>query len=287
MWIAPQVVLYDNGPLVTDPGGGSGGADASALQTALGLGTYGVGHQVSLGYRIADDFTVTDANWTIETITFFAYQTGSSTTSTITAVNLQIWDGPPDDPTSTVVWGDPTSNVLTSTSWSNIYRVLDTDLLNSDRPIMANTVTVNTVLPAGDYWLDWTTDGTLTSGPWAPPISIVGQTTTGNALQYTTAWAPVVDGTFPQGFPFIIEGTSSNCYSPSDISWLSASPNAGSTPAGGSDNVDVTFDATSVSVGIYDALLCVFSNDPDEPLVEVPVQMEVVIPVELMSIDVE
>jgi len=31
----------------------------------------------------------------------------------------------------------------------------------------------------------------------------------------------------------------------------------------------------------------VLSNDPDEPLVEVPVQMDVVIPVELMGISVE
>jgi hypothetical protein len=34
-------------------------------------------------------------------------------------------------------------------------------------------------------------------------------------------------------------------------------------------------------------LLCVLSNDPDGPLVEVPVAMEVVIPVELMGISVE
>jgi hypothetical protein len=51
--------------------------------------------------------------------------------------------------------------------------------------------------------------------------------------------------------------------------------------------VDVTFDATSVGVGTYSALLCVLSNDPDEPIVPVPVTMEVVIPVELMGISVE
>ena len=51
-----------------------------------GWPTYGFGHQLSAGNRIADDFTISGrANWTIETITFFAYQTGSTTTSTITA----------------------------------------------------------------------------------------------------------------------------------------------------------------------------------------------------------
>ncbi len=148
-WAQPQVVLYDNGPLITHPGGGAGGADASALQTVLGLGSYGFGHQVSAGNRIADDFTIADASgWTIETITFFAYQTGSPTTSTITAVNLQIWDGPPDGG-GTVIWGDSTTNVMTDTTWSNIYRVLDTALTDTARPIMASTVAVNTFLPAG------------------------------------------------------------------------------------------------------------------------------------------
>jgi hypothetical protein len=49
----------------------------------------------------------------------------------------------------------------------------------------------------------------------------------------------------------------------------------------------VYFDSTGIPVGIYEANLCVVSNDPDEPLVEVPVTMEVVIPVELMGISVE
>jgi hypothetical protein len=40
-------------------------------------------------------------------------------------------------------------------------------------------------------------------------------------------------------------------------------------------------------VGTYDANLCLFSNDPDEPVIPVPVQMEVVIPVELMGFTVE
>lgn len=209
MWSGPEAVLYDNGPLVTHPGGGFGGADASALQTALGLNTYGFGNQFLNGYRMADDFTVTDAGgWDVQSITFFAYQTGSTTTSTITGVYLQIWNGDPSAG-GTVIWGDLTTNRMASTAWTNAYRVLDTDLLGSTRPIMASAATIGTTLAAGTYWLDWMTDGTLASGPWAPPISILGQTVTGNALQYTTAWAPALDtGTAAaqQGMPFIIEG---------------------------------------------------------------------------------
>jgi len=109
-----------------------------------------------------------------------------------------------------------------------------------------------------------------------------------NAIQYTsTGWAALLDGTYPQDLPFIIDGAASQCMMPEDIPWLSVSPDAGTTAGGGSTPVDVTFDATAVGVGTYNALLCVLSNDPDEPLVEVPVQMDVVIPVELMGISVE
>ncbi|MBX3059499.1 MAG: proprotein convertase P-domain-containing protein [Anaerolineae bacterium] len=279
-WHVPEDILYDNGPLVTHPGGGAGGADVSALQTALGMGTFGFGNQVSAGNRVADDFTVTGGGWLVQNITFFGYQTGSSTTSTFTAVNLRIWDGPPNDPNSNVVFGDTTTNRMTATGWSNIYRTLDTSLGATDRPIMANVTDINTFLPPGTYWVDWQANGTLASGPWAPPISILGQTTTGNAMQFTTAgWADLVD-VGPQGLPFIIEGLS-DCSSPSDVPWLSVDPTSGSNGGGTSTDVTVTFDSTGLAAGAYTANLCVSSNDPDvgpgngTSLVILPVTLDV------------
>ena len=210
----PAAILYDNGPLTTHPGGGGDGANASAVQTALGLGAFGFSHSISSGFRVADDFTVPAGGWTISTITFYAYQTGSTTTTTINNANLRIWNGPPGQAGSSVVFGDTTTNRLAGSSWSSIYRVLDTGLSDTNRPVMADVVTVNTTLPAGAYWLDWQTGGTLSSGPWAPPVTILGQTGKpgANALQYTSTsgtWAAVVDsGTAqaPQDFPFVIEG---------------------------------------------------------------------------------
>ena len=208
--VNPDAVLYDNGPLVTNPAGGAGGADASALQTAVLNSTYGFGHQIASGNRVADDFTVPAGGWNISTITFFAYQTGSTTTSTINNVNLRIWDGVPG--VGNVVFGDTTTNRLAGSSWSNIYRTLDTGLLASDRPIMADVVTVNTTLPAGTYWLDWSSGGTLASGPWAPPVTLVGQTAKpgANGMQSLAgaAFAPAIDtgSGAVQDFPFVIEG---------------------------------------------------------------------------------
>lgn len=293
-WTWPAAVLYDNGPLVTHPGAGAGGADASAVQTALLLSTYGFGHAVSSGFRVADDFTVPAGGWNISTITFFAYQTNSTTTSTINAVNLRIWDGVPGAAGSNVVFGDPTTNRLASSTWANMYRVLDTALTGSTRPIMADVVTVNTLLPAGTYWLDWQTGGTLTSGPWAPPVSILGQTAKpgANGLQYdptTMTWNDLVDtgANTVQDLPFVIQGTSAvagNCTLPADIPWLTVSPTNGTTAAATSTGVVLTFNSTGLTPGVYTGNLCIASNDPDAgpgdgtDLVVVPVTLTVSVP---------
>lgn len=207
----PEAVLYDNGPVVNSPGGGPNGADGSILQTALGLNVLGFAHQQSSNFRVADDFVIpAGQTWTINEATFFAYQTGSSTTSTITGVNVRIWNGQPGASGSTVVFGDTTTNRMSNTTWSNAYRYSDTNP-GTTRPIMKQTVTLGVTLGEGTYWIDWQTSGSLSSGPWAPPITITGQTNTGNAIQYSSgAWTSLIDnGTAaaPQGLPFILDGT--------------------------------------------------------------------------------
>lgn len=208
-------VLWDNGPLITHPGGGYNGFDASVLQTALSMNTYGFGAQYSVGNRMADEFTITGhKGWKIEQLTFFSYQTGTYTdppASTFTGLYYQIWDGPPDNPASSVIYGNLTTNRLISTAWTDSYRVVDYAMTNNTRPIMTTIASADVYLPPGTYWLDWMFDGTGSSGPWAPPITILGQTTTGNALQYTAssaAWGPANDsGTLTQqGIPFVVTG---------------------------------------------------------------------------------
>ena len=208
---AVRSVGFDNGPLVNSPGTGAGGADESVLQSvSLGMNTLGFGHQVLNGNRVADDFVVPAGGWDITNIAFYAYQTGSTTTSTMTGVTLQIWDGVPGAPGSSVVWGDTTTNVMTSTAWTGAYRVTETTPGATNRPIMENVVAVNANFAPGTYWLDWNTDGSLGSGPWAPPVTINGQAVTGNGLQSIAggAYDPALDsgtGTPQQGFPFVIE----------------------------------------------------------------------------------
>jgi hypothetical protein len=204
-----RVTLYNNGPVWNAV---YGTYLESILQSVtLGMSTYGFGHAISGGYRMADDFVVpAGETWDIQSITFFAYQTGSTTNpSTFTNYVVQIWNGVPG--VGTVIWGDLTTNRLTGSVWSGVQRTLE-NTHATNRPIFANTCSVPVQLTAGQYWLDWQCSGTLTSGPWAPPIAILGQAVTGDAYQYsptTLTWGPANDGGtgLPrQGMPFIIEG---------------------------------------------------------------------------------
>jgi len=208
---ASFAVFYSQNELVSNPGAGFGGADASAI-TAPGT-TFGFGNQQPLGNRMADDFTIpAGQSWIIDSIIVYHYQTGSTTTSTINNLNLQIWDGASPG-TGNIVAGDSTTNALAASYFSNIYRVTPTTLTNSQRPIMRNQVNMGGIsLDNGTYWIDFAASGTLASGPWNPPRTIAGQPITGNAQQRlgtTFAWGPALSGTDQQGVAFVIYGTDS------------------------------------------------------------------------------
>ena len=142
---------------------------------------------------------------------------------------------------------------------------------------MYNEVNLDLVLTGpGHYWFAWQTDGTLSSGPWAPPIEITGVLTTGNGLQnFINGIQPALDnatGT-QQGFPFIIQGT--RCVSPDDVPWLSASISSGTISPGDSTAVEVLIDSTGLSFGSYSGALCLSSNDADRPVVDIPIELVV------------
>ncbi|MCX7612383.1 MAG: T9SS type A sorting domain-containing protein [Ignavibacterium sp.] len=197
-------VLFNNGPLVTLPGGGCAGGDASILDQTLGLTVFGFSANKATFFYIADDFTST-ANWRIDSIKFFSYQTGATTVS-LTGVFVRIWNGAPNGG-GTVVWGDTTTNRMSAARFTNIYRALNTTPTDCQRRIQEVIAPVNVTLPPGTYWVEWGFTGSLASGPWQPPITIAGQAVTGNALQRNgTTWQALVDGTNGQGAPFILYG---------------------------------------------------------------------------------
>ncbi|MEI7982069.1 MAG: hypothetical protein WCI71_10480, partial [Bacteroidota bacterium] len=198
-------LLYDNGPFVTNPGGGVGGADVSLVETPNT--SYGFNFNSAAAYHVADNFVVTD-NVAIDSLVFHGYQTNSTLVSTFTGLYIQIWNGDPSLAGSAIIWGDLTTNKLTATYWSGCYRAAD--LTTTARPLMNITAaTSGLILPAGEYWIDFAAVGSLTSGPWVPPITVLGQIETGNAIQWTgAAWAPITDAgsLAAKGLPFLLYG---------------------------------------------------------------------------------
>jgi len=64
-------------------------------------------------------------------------------------------------------------------------------------------------------------------------------------------------------------------YTVNVISWLTADPVSGTVPAGEDLNIAVNFSAVDMELGDYFAQLSVFSNDPDDPEIVVPITMHV------------
>ena len=60
-----------------------------------------------------------------------------------------------------------------------------------------------------------------------------------------------------------------------DVAWLGMAPREGTVPPGGSQEVTVTFDATGLQGGDYDADLVISSNDPVTPEVSVAAHLQV------------
>ena len=77
----------------------------------------------------------------------------------------------------------------------------------------------------------------------------------------------------PAGTP---AGGAPACTYLSSIPWLSASPAFGTIAASGSTSVTLTFDSNGVAIGSYAGNICVESDDPVNPMVAVPVALNVV-----------
>lgn len=78
--------LVSQSQLVNFPGGGFGGADASATQTLISHTLYGSGNQNSVNNWMAEKISVPSSGWTVDSLIVYGYQTGSTTVSTFTAL---------------------------------------------------------------------------------------------------------------------------------------------------------------------------------------------------------
>jgi hypothetical protein len=78
-----------------------------------------------------------------------------------------------------------------------------------------------------------------------------------------------------EGMDNVTFGSPVGCSSPEDLPWISVAPDSGSTAPMSTTPVTVSFSAGVLPPGTYDGLLCLDSNDPDTPTLEVPVSLTV------------
>jgi plastocyanin len=70
--------------------------------------------------------------------------------------------------------------------------------------------------------------------------------------------------------------TTTDCATPETLPWLALSPTSGSVDVGDpAADVDVTLDATTLVVGVYNATICIHNNDAAHAIVSVPLEFTV------------
>ena len=192
---ASVVAVYDTASYCNVPAANPG--DPAYSEMAVEQFVLGFGCQYVNGTQLAETFILGEGA-TIGAVELFAYQTGSSTTPSFTGAYLAIYDGNPADGAS-IIWGDMVTNRFESSVFTGCIRVMHGST-DTQRPIMKIVADGSTEsgpgleLAAGTYWLAFSLDGSLFSGPWGVPNILDTPYTAGTAIQYVTdTWQNAVD----------------------------------------------------------------------------------------------
>ena len=120
---------------------------------------------------------------------------------------------------------------------------------------------------------------------WAPPTPRVFIAADENASTPRVGgywfngnvWATIQSGGVPDYRALLIRLVApSACDLIGDIPWLSAASESGTVAVAGSNDVQLMFDSTGLAEGVYEADLCLFSDDLNRPSAILPVTMTVV-----------
>ncbi len=85
---------------------------------------------------------------------------------------------------------------------------------------------------------------------------------------------------------YTIDVAPTSCASPAAVAWLSAAPTSGSVAQGATAaTITTTANAASLTAGSYSAQGCVHSDDPAQPMIQVPVNLVVLDPNDVIFID--
>ncbi len=133
---------------------------------------------------------------------------------------------------------------------------VDPEGLVSIQPTDTQVDQTLTISNTGDADLTWSIDEI--------PTPADDSLKAGQSILIETGWGEV---------EFLIDGFC-NTATQGDIPWISSNPNAGTTSAGTADDVTVSFDSTSIDLGVLRANLCV-TNNSISSTIPVPVILEV------------
>jgi len=210
-------VLSNQSNITTGIGAGFNGADISVRPAdAFVMGFDHNSAPGGNGSRAATSFTLSAEGNLISSVTVFSYSISdiypSPPISPFTGISVNIWNGMPGTPGSTLLFS---SSTLSSTSWTGIYRVPITNTQSTRRPVMEVSAGFgNVFLPAGTYWADWAITGVeapgVSSDIYVPPLmNPDGSIYLGQAMGYdagTGQWTQMFDINTPVGLPLRIEG---------------------------------------------------------------------------------
>lgn len=248
-------VLYTNGSFKTGTTSQSGvvapaGFEWSEVMNDAGNTTqsntvagFGDNYNSAGQQRLADNFTVpAGQTWSVSSVCMYTYTTGGAISPALWDLAvLQIWNGRPGDVGSAVIFGDTTTNRLTAATDHMTFRVFNTlvpapgTVPGTTRRVWQIDLSALTagnplVLPAGQYWADWSSSNSLNTAHFGPARSVLGvRSLPGwNARQFIGstsggAWGDCIDAGNPSpttpdlmmDLPFVVKGAQgNNCLSP-------------------------------------------------------------------------
>lgn len=131
-------------------------------------------------------------------------------------------------------------------------------------------------------WIDWNQNTNFSDDP---PVTLQGTPGAGPYTGVITVPENALNGPTRMRVRIVRGGTLSACgiaqygevedYTINVINWISADPTEGTIEPNGSAQVAITFNSGSLTLGAYPIDLNIHSNDPDDPLIIVPVTMNI------------
>ena len=210
-------VLYDRSNVRTGIGNGAYGADTSSKAANASYAGYPFPQSLTPPVWVAEQFTLSSLSL-VNSVVVLADSTwpsyGVPPNSPFFGATMNIWNGQPGVAGSTIV---ASSNLLTDSRWTGIYRAGPPDFTSELRPIMSLTLGFNNVaLTDGTYYAAWSITllipgGIVYQAECPPVMNPDGTMPMGTALQTLdgTQWTAIVDPGvgYQIGLPIEVTGT--------------------------------------------------------------------------------